>query len=82
MKTDLLVNSVLYVWSVCIDVLVRLGGQRKSMETRLLRRRRTLRGAGCRLVGEVITVWKIIVTQIKLYCCVLKNTDCLAQTSY
>jgi len=81
-KTDFLVNSVLYVSSVCIAVLVCLCGLRKSMENLFLRRRRTLRGAGCRLAGEVITVWKIMVTQIKLYCSVPMKTDCLAQSSY
>jgi hypothetical protein len=55
-KTGLLVNSILHVWSVCIAVLVRLGGLRKSMETRLLRRRRAVRGAACRFAGDVVTV--------------------------
>jgi hypothetical protein len=81
-ETNLLLNSVLCVWSACIAVLVRLGGLRKSMENRLLRRRRALRGVGCRLAGDVITVWKIRITQIELYCCVPLNTDCLAQSSY
>jgi len=76
------VNSVLYVWSACIAVLVRLGGLRKSVETRLLRVRRALRGVGCQLAGEVITVWKIRITQIELYCSVPMNTACLAQSSY
>jgi len=75
-------NSILYVWSACIAVLVRLGGLRKSMETCLLRLRSALRGAGCRLAGDVIRVWKIRITQIEMYCCVPMNTDWLAQSSY
>jgi len=62
-NTNLLVNSILYVWSACIVVLVRLGGLRKSMETRLLRRRRALRGVGCWLAGDIITVCKIRITK-------------------
>ena len=64
---DLLVNSILYVWCACLAVLVRVGGLRKSMEIRLLRRRCALRGAGCRLAGDVIRVWKIRITQTELY---------------
>ena len=80
-KTNLLVNSVLYVWSACIAVLVRLRGLRKSMETRLLRRRLAVCAVGCRLAGDVIKVCKIRITQNEFYCCVRKNTDCLAQSS-
>ena len=80
-KTDSLVNIKLYVWPICIAVLVRRVGLRKSMETRLLRTGTALRDAGCRPSGDIIVVWKLRISKIQLYSCVPMNTDYLAESA-
>ena len=71
------------VCMVCLHCCFGPSGWSEEIQEKTFVTQKT-RPTWCRLLfaGGVITVWKIRIEQIELYCFVPMNTECLAQSSY